>query len=280
MLMTLTVAVDGSALGNPGPSGWAWVISPQCWDAGGWDHGTNNLGELNAVRQILMATEEAGMRDEHLHLLADSQYAINVITKWMHSWKKRGWTKADKKPIANLELIQDIDRLMSGRNVTFEWVRGHTGHPLNELADTKAREAATLHQSGHTAPPGPGLTALSTPTTDQTSSYTSPASISVGQVRLAQKELVDAWLQDQPEKTHAWLSPDFIRIWPGGQATSDFCGPHPSSASMGRLHLQPAGTALIVSYTVTWAGGESTETAIWEPHPDGPRLVHHQSTIH
>lgn len=155
--MTLTVAVDGSALGNPGPAGWAWAISTDQWDSGGWDHGTNNLGELTAIQQILIATEAAGLRDQPLHLQADSQYAINVITKWMHGWKKRGWTKGDKKPIANLELIQDIDRLMAGRSVTFEWVRGHAGHPLNELADDLAREAAALHQAGKVAPGGPGI---------------------------------------------------------------------------------------------------------------------------
>ena len=75
--MTITAAVDGSSLGNPGPAGWAWVISEDCWDAGGWPSGTNNLGELNAVLELLKATAQAGLADEDLHILADSQYAIN-----------------------------------------------------------------------------------------------------------------------------------------------------------------------------------------------------------
>ena len=127
--MTITAAVDGSSLGNPGPAGWAWVVSEDCWDAGGWPSGTNNLGELNAVLELLKATAQAGRAHEELHILADSQYAINVISKWSPGWKKRGWVKADKKPIKNLELIQEIDRAMQGRIVTFEWVKGHAGHP-------------------------------------------------------------------------------------------------------------------------------------------------------
>ncbi len=305
MLMTLTVAVDGSALGNPGPAGWAWVVSPECWDAGGWDHGTNNLGELTAVQQLLLATDAAGLHDEPLHIQADSQYAINVITKWMKGWKKRGWTKADKKPIANLELIQDIDRLIDGRRVTFEWVRGHNGHALNELADDRAREAASLHQQGLTAPGGPGFSgeasSLSsssnvkseeTPTShpdfpggsDSSSTDSSTSEdhepLSVAQVRLAQKKLISAWLNGDETHAELWQSEDFQRVWPGGSVTTSFCGPHPHDVSVSRLSILPAGSALIVSYTLSWPGGGSAETSIWAPTSHGPRIVHHQSTLH
>ena len=124
--MTITAAADGSSLGNPGPAGWAWYVDEDTWDAGGWPQGTNNLGELTAILRLLEATAETG---EELRVLADSQYAINVVSKWRLGWKKRGWTKADKKPIKNLELIQEIDRAMEGRRVTFEWVKGHAGAP-------------------------------------------------------------------------------------------------------------------------------------------------------
>ena len=155
--MTITAAVDGSSLGNPGPAGWAWVVSADCWDAGGWPSGTNNLGELNAVLELLNATAQAGLADEDLHILADSQYAINVISKWSPGWKKRGWVKSDKKPIKNLELIQEIDRAMQGRIVTFEWVKGHAGHPLNERADDAARSCAEAYRDGRDIPRGPGF---------------------------------------------------------------------------------------------------------------------------
>ena len=152
--MTITAAADGSSLGNPGPAGWAWYVDEDTWDAGGWPQGTNNLGELTAILRLLEATAETG---EELHILADSQYAINVVSKWRLGWKKRGWTKADKKPIKNLELIQEIDRAMEGRRVTFEWVKGHAGHRMNERADNLARSCAEAYQAGRTPEPGPGF---------------------------------------------------------------------------------------------------------------------------
>ena len=152
--MTITAAADGSSLGNPGPAGWAWYVDEGTWDAGGWPQGTNNLGELTAILRLLEATAETG---EELHILADSQYAINVVSKWRLGWKKRGWTKADKKPIKNLELIQEIDRAMEGRRVTFEWVKGHAGHRMNERADDLARGCAEAYQAGRTPKPGPGF---------------------------------------------------------------------------------------------------------------------------
>ena len=152
--MTITAAADGSSLGNPGPAGWAWYVAEDTWDAGGWPQGTNNLGELTAILRLLEATAETG---EELHILADSQYAINVVSKWRLGWKKRGWTKADKKPIKNLELIQEIDRAMEGRRVTFEWVKGHAGHRMNERADDLARGCAEAYQAGRTPEPGPGF---------------------------------------------------------------------------------------------------------------------------
>ena len=152
--MTITAAADGSSLGNPGPAGWAWYVDEDTWDAGGWPQGTNNLGELTAILRLLEATAETG---EELHILADSQYAINVVSKWRLGWKKRGWTKADKKPIKNLELIQEIDRAMEGRRVTFEWVKGHAGHRMNERADDLARACAEAYQAGRTPEPGPGF---------------------------------------------------------------------------------------------------------------------------
>ena len=152
--MTITAAADGSSLGNPGPAGWAWYVDEDTWDAGGWPQGTNNLGELTAILRLLEATAETG---DELHILADSQYAINVVSKWRLGWKKRGWTKADKKPIKNLELIQEIDRAMEGRRVTFEWVKGHAGHRMNERADDLARGCAEAYQAGRTPEPGPGF---------------------------------------------------------------------------------------------------------------------------
>src|SRR5699024_11082585 len=123
--MSITAAADGSALGNPGPAGWAWYIDEDTWRARGWPHGTNNMGELKAVLDLLEAT--AVDADQHLLVLCDSQYVINSITKWMPGWKRKGWRKKDGKPVLNVELLQAIDRALAGRSVEFEWVKGHSG---------------------------------------------------------------------------------------------------------------------------------------------------------
>ena len=113
--MTLTAAADGSSLGNPGPAGWAWYVDDDCWAAGGWESSTNNRGELTAVLELLRATEAAGLAGEELLIQCDSQYVINSLTKWRHGWKKRGWRKADGKPVLNADLVKDLDAALAGR---------------------------------------------------------------------------------------------------------------------------------------------------------------------
>ena len=153
--MTITAAADGSALGNPGPAGWAWVVDESQWRAGGWPRATNNQGELMAVLDLLRAT--ADRADEGLHILCDSQYVINSVTQWMPGWKRRGWRKADGKPVLNRELLEQLDEALAGRQVKFEWVKGHAGHPLNEAADDRARAAATAYRDARDPERGPGL---------------------------------------------------------------------------------------------------------------------------
>jgi ribonuclease HI len=130
-------------------------VDDECWRAGGWPHGTNNQGELMAVLDLFRAT--AHVPDEHLKVLCDSQYVINSITKWMPGWKRKGWRKSDGKPVLNLELLKELDRELAGRKYTFEWVKGHAGHDLNEAADERARAAATAYQQGVAARSGPGF---------------------------------------------------------------------------------------------------------------------------
>lgn len=152
--MTITAAADGSALGNPGPAGWAWFIDEARWRAGGWPRATNNQGELMAVLDLLRAT--ADRASEPLLVLCDSQYVINSLTQWMPGWKRRGWRKADGKPVLNRDLLQLLDEALQGRQVRFEWVKGHAGHPLNEAADLRARSAAEAYQRGSEPDAGPG----------------------------------------------------------------------------------------------------------------------------
>ncbi|HEY0259313.1 MAG TPA: ribonuclease H [Lacisediminihabitans sp.] len=152
--MTIRAAADGSALGNPGPAGWAWYVNDDCWAAGGWKHATNNQAELTAVLQLLRAT--AHVPDELL-ILCDSQYVINCVTRWMPGWKKKGWRKADGKPVMNVELLKELDQALVGRRYRFEWVKGHANHPLNEAADARARAVSEAYQRGTTVPSGPGF---------------------------------------------------------------------------------------------------------------------------
>ena len=153
--MTIIAAADGSALGNPGPAGWAWYVDEGCWAAGGWPESTNNRGELTAVLELLGGS---ALTEEDLLIQADSQYVINSLTRWRKGWKRRGWRKADGRPVLNEDLMRALDDALAGRAVRFEWVRGHVGHPLNEAADSRARAAATAHQRGTAVPAGPGWT--------------------------------------------------------------------------------------------------------------------------
>ncbi|MFP5415926.1 MAG: RNase H family protein [Actinomycetes bacterium] len=161
----IIAAADGSSLSNPGPAGWAWFIDGDRWAAGGWKHGTNNMAELMAVLDLLRQTKGAG---DDLMVLCDSQYVINSLTKWLPGWKRRGWKKADGKQVLNVELLQDLDRELAGRRVTFDWVKGHAGHDLNEAADARARAAASAFQRGTPVDEGPGFSPgiVRTPTPD------------------------------------------------------------------------------------------------------------------
>ena len=268
--MTITAAVDGSSLGNPGPAGWAWVISEDCWDAGGWPSGTNNLGELNAVLELLNATAQAGLADEELHILADSQYAINVISKWSPGWKKRGWVKADKKPIKNLELIQEIDRAMQGRAVTFEWVKGHAGHPLNERADDAARSCAEAYRDGRAIPRGPGFVTTDSTEQDTATSKTDvysasaesastefepavPAADSASAGReipgnatdmetpevALERQFLDAWLRSDSQALKALQAPGCMRIWHNGSLTQGLEGRAPEHMEASNFQVIP-----------------------------------------
>ena len=310
--MTITAAADGSSLGNPGPAGWAWYVDEDTWDAGGWPPGTNNLGELTAILRLLEATAETG---EELHILADSQYAINVVSKWRLGWKKRGWTKADKKPIKNLELIQEIDRAMEGRRVTFEWVKGHAGHRMNERADDLARACAEAYQAGRTPEPGPGFggaasasasvephdaaTNEATPSTFRShpSVFSTPAESSepaqaapASSVRAAttedaitrEREFILAWTGGDEEALAAMTDERTTRIWPGGGATTTLAGPSPTSPAIGRIDAHDLGGSFLTRYRVRWEGGASLESSVWAPATSGEArliMVHHQSTL-
>ena len=157
----IIAAADGSALGNPGPAGWAWYIDDDHWASGGWAHGTNNMGELKAVLDLFEAT--ASRPEAKLRVYCDSQYVINSLTKWMPGWKKKGWKKSDGKPVLNRDLMEALDAALAGRDYEFIWVKGHAGHELNEKADSLANGAARAYQEGREPAHGPGFGASAEP---------------------------------------------------------------------------------------------------------------------
>ncbi len=128
---------DGACRGNPGPGGWGVILRAmgkerQLW--GGEARTTNNRMELTAAIQALAALK----RPCRVTLTTDSQYVMKGITEWMPNWKKRGWRTADNKPVKNDDLWRQLDELTRRHDVHWAWVRGHVGHPENELADQLA----------------------------------------------------------------------------------------------------------------------------------------------
>ena len=131
---------DGACSGNPGPGGWGAILRWRGHEkeiSGGEPETTNNRMELMAA----IAALETLKRPSRVRVHTDSIYVKDGITKWLHSWKRRGWKTADKKPVKNVELWQRLETAAARHDVTWHWVRGHSGHPENERADALARDA-------------------------------------------------------------------------------------------------------------------------------------------
>lgn len=137
----LKIYTDGSCLGNPGPGGWAFVATDgknTAERSGGEKDTTNNKMELTAVIRALSAARKHAEVEIH----TDSQYVKNGMQAWIKNWKKNGWKTADKKPVKNQELWQELDELAQKIKIHWHWVRGHSGHEMNERVDELARTAA------------------------------------------------------------------------------------------------------------------------------------------
>lgn len=150
----VTVATDGSCLRNPGGAiGWAWVLDKDNWASGGEPSGTNQRAELLGVLEALKAIPA----DVPVLIQVDSQYAMNVATKWMYAWKARDWKRPNGEAVINLDLVMEIYEATRARKslTQFEWVPGHSGHALNEQADSLAASAArSARQRAHRSGPG------------------------------------------------------------------------------------------------------------------------------
>lgn len=138
MSETVHVFTDGACSGNPGPGGWGVVMR---WGDheremfGGETDTTNNRMELMAAISAL----ESLTRPSSVVITTDSTYVMQGITTWIKNWKRRNWRTASKQPVKNVDLWQRLDEAVSRHEVSWEWVKGHNGHPENERADELAR---------------------------------------------------------------------------------------------------------------------------------------------
>ena len=134
---------DGACSGNPGPGGRGVLIRATDGETilkerelqGGEAKTTNNRMELLAAIHALETLE----RPSNITIVTDSAYVKNGVTGWIHGWKRNGWRTAAKKPVKNVELWQRLESAQQRHQVTWEWVKGHAGHPENERADALAR---------------------------------------------------------------------------------------------------------------------------------------------
>ena len=135
----IVVYTDGGCHGNPGPGGWGIVViadgvAKQL--SGGEKFTTNNKMELTAaIAALSVIKNTSSFAGRKVVVNIDSQYVKNGITTWIHSWKKKGWITADKKPVKNQELWIQLDNLNSSMEVTWNWVKGHAGVEYNEICD-------------------------------------------------------------------------------------------------------------------------------------------------
>lgn len=138
-------ATDGSAINNPGPGGWAWVIlfpdKTTEHRIGSAVKTTNNVMELTAVVKLLQRVP----REQRLEVRLDSSYVLNSVTRWIPGWKRNNWRKADGAPVKNADIMKKLDELVAGRDINFVKVKAHQktgGDPLNEFVDAKANAQA------------------------------------------------------------------------------------------------------------------------------------------
>jgi len=138
--MSIEIYTDGACKGNPGPGGWGALLRYKDQERtlyGGEAHTTNNRMELTAAIQALQALK----RPVEVDLYTDSQYLRLGMTQWLAQWKKKGWQNSKREPVKNADLWQLLDELAGKHKINWHWVKGHAGHPENELADQLANKA-------------------------------------------------------------------------------------------------------------------------------------------
>lgn len=141
----IKIYTDGSCLGNPGPGGWG-VVCESFKQCGGEQNTTNNIMELLAVIRALQTVQRLKITARP-HIVTDSKYVMTGIEQWISKWIENNWLTSQKKPVKNKKLWQKLYKLVMQTNAAFEWVKGHSGHPMNEEADRLANQSAQLVRS-------------------------------------------------------------------------------------------------------------------------------------
>ena len=140
--MEITIYTDGACRGNPGPGGCAAIVDnggKQVFLSRGYRWTTNNRMEIGSV---ILAMETLDLQAA-VHLVSDSQYVLNTLSKgWIAGWKKKDWISTARQPVKNRDLWERLDRLITSRTMTYQWVKGHAAHPLNNRCDELAVAAA------------------------------------------------------------------------------------------------------------------------------------------
>ena len=147
MKKLVEIYTDGACSGNPGPGGWGALLRYGEIEkelSGFESETTNNRMELKAAIEGLKALKQAC----HVKLFTDSSYVKKGITEWIHAWKSRGWKNAQKEPVKNVDLWQELEGEAERHEVSWHWVKGHNGHPENDRVDALARLAITSNR-GH-----------------------------------------------------------------------------------------------------------------------------------
>ena len=146
--MSIKIYTDGSCIGNPGPGGWAAVILDGALKKelfGGDKSTTNNRMELTAAIKALeycLILQKNSFLNKEIEIFTDSLYVKKGITEWIKNWENNNWKTADKKVVKNIDLWKNLKELSESKKISWHWIKGHSDHPMNDLADKLAKQAA------------------------------------------------------------------------------------------------------------------------------------------
>ena len=148
----MQVWTDGACKGNPGPGGWAWALDRERFASG------HDAATTNQRMEVQAAFDAVATLDGPLHVISDSTYVVHCFNdEWWRGWHRRNWKNSQRQPVANRDLWEPfVDLVLSRGDVTFSWVKGHSGDPMNDFVDELAVAAAERGEGRRQGVPDPG----------------------------------------------------------------------------------------------------------------------------